>query len=189
MMWGGVASILSVAFHEDLVLSWVFLDDESRQQQFRAFFDLIVRQVCLPQGLTFVTENLDAAILWEPPSGEWPVEPEIEEAAWIEITGPENYARLSALGDAMDAHRPDKRHVYLSLIGALPEAHGLGLDSALLDSGLIRWDREGVPTNLMSTNEANLPFYESRGYRVIAEVDLPDGGPRMWDMWREAGGG
>jgi hypothetical protein len=37
----------------------------------------------------------------------------------------------------------------------------------------------------MSTNGDNLPFYESRGYEVIAEAVLPDGGPRLWDMWRE----
>jgi ribosomal protein S18 acetylase RimI-like enzyme len=85
----------------------------------------------------------------------------------------------------MDAQRPEKRHVYLSLIGSLPEYRGQGLASALLDAGLSRWDRQGMPTNLMSTNGDNLPFYESRGYEVIAEAVLPDGGPRLWDMWRE----
>ena len=134
----------------------------------------------MPQGLTYVTEDLNAVALWEPPLGERPVEPDIPESAWEEITGPDLYVRLSALGNALDAHRPDQRHIYLSFIGALSSAREQGLGSALLDSGLIRWDRLGVPTNLMSSNEVNLGFYESRGYRVIVEADLPDGGPRMW---------
>ena len=116
------------------------------------------------------------------------VEPAIDDALWEDVTGPDHQARLQALADVMDAHRPDERHVYLSMIGTLPERRGHGLGSALLDAGLLRWDRAGVGTNLVSTNPSNLPIYESRGYRVIAEMELPGGGPHMWDMWRDAGG-
>jgi len=181
-----LVSLLTTAFNDDPVIDWVMPRDERRGEAFDAFFGLILREICLPQGLTYVTENTGAAILWEPPLGEWPSEPDIPDSTWVEITGPDAYSRLNALGDLMDAHRPEERHVYLSLIASLPEYRGQGLASALLDAGLMRWDREGVPTNLMSTNGDNLPFYESRGYRVIAEADLPDGGPRMWDMWRDA---
>jgi len=185
----GITAVLSEAFYHDPVCRWIFPEDEKRTQRSSAFFGLVARGICLPQGLTFVSEDLNAVALWEPPLGEWPVEPDIPESAWEEITGPDSYVRLGAFGDAMDAHRPDQRHIYLSFIGVLSSARGQGLGSALLDSGLIRRGRQGVPTNLMSSNEVNLGFYESRGYRVIAEADLPDGGPRMWDMWRDVDGG
>ena len=182
----GLVSLLTTAFDEDPVIDWVMPRGERRAEAVDAFFGLILREICLPQEQTYVTDNLGAAILWEPPLGEWPAEPDIPESTWIEITGPDAYPRLSALGDLMDANRPTERHVYLSLIGASPAFRGQGLASALLDSGLMRWDRQGVPTSLMSTNGTNLPFYESRGYRVTAEVALPDGGPHLWEMWRAA---
>ncbi len=180
-----LASLLATAFDEDPIAQWLMPEDEHRRVALPGFFGLIAREICLPQGMTYVTDNLGAAALWEPPFGEWSVEPDIPDSAWVEIVGPDVYPRLSAFGDLMNAHRPEERHVYLSLIGALPEYRGQGLAAALLDAGLMRWDRERVPTNLVSTNSENLPFYESRGYRVIAEAALPDGGPHIWDMWRE----
>lgn len=181
----GLASLLATAFYEDPIAQWLFPNEERRDAGLQRFFGLVAREICLPQGSTYVTDNLGAAALWEPPLGEWPVEPDIPESAWTEILGQDAHDRFSAFADVMDANRPNERHVYLSLIGSLPEFRGQGLGSALLDAGLLRWDREGVPTNLMSTNGANLPFYESRGYRVIADPVLPEGGPRLWDMWRE----
>lgn len=178
--------MLATAFDEDPIARWLMPDGEQRDAALQIFFGLIAREICVPQGLTYVTDNLGAAALWEPPLGEWTAEPDIPESAWIDIFGQDAYSRFVVFADLMDMHRPDERHVYLSLIGSLPEFRGLGLASALLDSGLMRWDREGVPTNLMSTNRANLPFYESRGYQVTAEVALPDGGPHLWEMWRDA---
>ena len=35
------------------------------------------------------------------------------------------------------------------------------------------------------TKESNVGFYEQRGFHVTGTIDNPDGGPRLWAMWRE----
>jgi hypothetical protein len=43
---------------------------------------------------------------------------------------------------------------------------------------------DGVPAFLETHDPANVPFYESLGFDVLAELDLPDNGPKHWAMHR-----
>jgi ribosomal protein S18 acetylase RimI-like enzyme len=84
----------------------------------------------------------------------------------------------------IDALHPRDPHLYLSVLGVDPSAQRTGLGSRLLEPGLERCDREGVPAYLESSKEANVPFYERHGFRVTDEVAMPRG-PKLWLMWRE----
>jgi hypothetical protein len=43
----------------------------------------------------------------------------------------------------------------------------------------------GEPAYLETETEANVPFYERHGFRVVGELDVPSGGPHLWLMWRD----
>jgi GNAT superfamily N-acetyltransferase len=80
---------------------------------------------------------------------------------------------------------PEEPHWYLQGLGTDPPRQGEGLASAALEPVLARCDADGVPAYLESTRERNVAFYERHGWTVTGTIDVPEGGPRLWAMWRE----
>ncbi|MFD8794735.1 GNAT family N-acetyltransferase [Streptomyces vinaceus] len=70
--------------------------------------------------------------------------------------------------------------------GTDPRFQGTGVGSALVREQLAHCDRLGQPAYLESSMISNIPFYEGLGFRVTGEIRLPDGGPTLWPMWRDA---
>jgi hypothetical protein len=46
-------------------------------------------------------------------------------------------------------------------------------------------DREGLRCYLEAPTEGNARYYERRGFRVVAETDIPDSDVHIWMMRRE----
>ena len=76
-------------------------------------------------------------------------------------------------------------HWYLMVIGTDPAVRGAGLGQALMRSRLDRCDAEGAPAYLEATKPDLVPYYSRFGFDVTGKIDLPDGGPTMWLMWRQ----
>ncbi|GAA4190968.1 hypothetical protein GCM10023074_08430 [Microbispora amethystogenes] len=70
-------------------------------------------------------------------------------------------------------------------MGTAPEFQGRGLGGAVLLPGLEEAERAGYPAFLETSSERNVAFYERHGFRVTADVRLPDNGPRTWCMRRD----
>jgi GNAT superfamily N-acetyltransferase len=175
------------AFADDPVWGgWAFPDRTRAMEQRRAFFRLWIA-MSLRDGWTLVTERCESVASWFSPG-----------------TGddtPEDEARFQSLArDLLGAHAPlflagceviegsrpaGERFHFLSLLGTHDAHRGRGLGGALLDASLAIVDREGVPAYLDSTNAANLPFYERRGFGRIGSYRLPEG-PEIVQMWRPA---
>ncbi len=68
--------------------------------------------------------------------------------------------------------------------GSIPARSGKGSASALVRPGIEAASAAGLPTVLLTNNEANLPFYESQGFVVVREGRTPEDGPRAWAMVR-----
>jgi GNAT superfamily N-acetyltransferase len=62
--------------------------------------------------------------------------------------------------------RPD-RHAYLDEIGVTPEHRRQGIATALLEVGHAWADARGLPCALEANTDANVAFYERRGYEVV----------------------
>jgi hypothetical protein len=62
---------------------------------------------------------------------------------------------------------------------------GSGHRQPLLAPQLARCDRERMPAYLESSKEQNVPLYERNGFEVTEVVQLPNGGPPAWLIWRE----
>jgi ribosomal protein S18 acetylase RimI-like enzyme len=93
--------------------------------------------------------------------------------------------RLMGLANTMDKVHPKDRHYYLQFIGVDPEHQGQGLGSALMQPVLDRCDQEGCGAYLENTKEANLSFYQRHGFKVTSKLDLGQGTPPLWLMWRD----
>jgi GNAT superfamily N-acetyltransferase len=89
--------------------------------------------------------------------------------------------------DGFEAAQPaDPPHYYLSLLGVHDDHRGKGIGMALLAGNLSRFDAEGVPSYLESSNAANNPRYERLGYRQIGEFATPDDSAVITAYWRDA---
>jgi ribosomal protein S18 acetylase RimI-like enzyme len=180
-----VAASSARAFYDDPLQVWALPDDATRLGKLEAMFALQTRVASLPLGECFTDESRSVACFWSGPD-EWQPPPEVGRALTpLRDVLADGLARFTTAMNAMGEAHPHERHWYLQGLGTDPPRQGQGLASAALAPMLARCDTDGVPAYLESTKERNLVFYERHGFRVTRTIDLPDGGPRLWAMWRE----
>ena len=93
------------------------------------------------------------------------------------------YAREAAI---LERELSASRGWRLGGIAVEPAEQGRGHGSALVRHGLDRADAAGLPVLLLTSNPANVAFYERHGFAVAAERRLPEAGPPGWAMVRPA---
>ena len=179
-----LAAVLARSFYDDPVTSYFYPRDRTRLRHARTFFGIRLRQLGRQQQV-HTTDDLAGAALWALP-GRWH-----EEGHEVFQYLPTIPAMLPRLGMALRAmrhiedHHPPEPHLYLSILGTDPDQQGRGIGSALLGPGLRLADEDGLPCYLESSKESNGAFYGRHGFAVRDVITLPDGGPRLWLMWRE----
>jgi ribosomal protein S18 acetylase RimI-like enzyme len=184
----GVADILAQAFHRDPVWGWAFPDPELRLAQHKIFWRFCV-DGGIAQDSVWISADGGAVSVWVPPGcTEFLAEDEARlEPVLTEMLGREQTAVVLETFDRFEAAHPrDQPHHYLSLLATDPEQRGRGLGVGLVADNLARIDAEGIPAYLESTNPANNARYERLGFEWIGEFALPEDGPRVARMWREA---
>jgi GNAT superfamily N-acetyltransferase len=183
-----ITEIFSLAFQTDPTWSWAFPDPSRRPEQYRVWWGRLVEGAMrFSAPAVFVTEGLEAAALWLPPG-------EAELGSADDARTPEVLAEL--LGDRagevlellerFEAAQPeDPPHYYLSLLGVHDDHRGKGIGMRLLAENIARFDAEGVPTYLESSNSANNHRSEKLGYRRIADFTTPGDTTTVTAYWRE----
>jgi GNAT superfamily N-acetyltransferase len=182
-----VVRLLDEAFQDDPVSGWVFPGAEDRRANhpglMAAFTDIV-----LEAGRIDLTEDGSACALWlSMPADDHGGDAEDDSPAQVrQAVDPDN-ERIEAIGRLTAAVHPSGRaHEYLWMIGVAPGRQGEGLGTALIESVLERCDREGLPAYLEASSARSRRLYERLGFELAGPVlDLPEGGPAMWPMWRE----
>jgi ribosomal protein S18 acetylase RimI-like enzyme len=182
-----VADLLGRAFDDDPVINFMAKPDARRSARIRTMMDLALRKMTFPYGETYVTEGFEGAALWNPPDGrphglmnDLRLLP-----GMVQVAGLARLPRVLGALSLMEKKHPKEPHYYLLAIGVDPSKQGQGFGSQLLAPMVERCDRERVGAYLESSKERNVPLYERHGFKVVEEMDLPNGGPRAWRMWRE----
>ena len=185
-----VITVLTAAFANDPVMTWIGRKDAKRDAGRRAMFTFLVGKLGLPGNEVWTADDFSAAALWIPPE-----QADLKLPWWEELrlfptimtfTGLTGMGRVDAFRKAADQHHPKKRpHFYLMSIGVDPRFQGQGLGSALLDATLAKIDAKGLPSYLESSNEKNVPLYKRHGFAVTSEFRPAPDAPPLWGMWRE----
>lgn len=176
-----VVATLTRAFDQDPVFDWVLPDPATRARRGPKIFDMFFAQNA-PPNMRLVTDDCAAATLWHAPDA--PGEGGLRAAwhLWRAVGGA--FFRFKRVGDAVEAHFPPRPFWYLHIAGCDPARQGEGLGRAVVQAGL---DRIGdQPVYLETAKRKNLGFYESLGFHVAGEWDVPGGGPHFWSMLRSA---
>lgn len=105
-----------------------------------------------------------------------------------ELLGARAALVLAGLAQFDEFHPRTEPHHYLSLLGVDDAFRGRGIGMALLAHNLARFDAEGIPSYLESSNPANNTRYQSVGYDPIGSFEMAPGGPVVTGMWRRVGG-
>lgn len=67
-----------------------------------------------------------------------------------------------------------------------PGWQGRGIGSALIEFALDRARESDAAVILETGTPGNVLLYERLGFRVVDEVDAPEGGPHVWFMRRDS---
>ncbi|MFD5557690.1 GNAT family N-acetyltransferase [Streptomyces sp. NPDC127068] len=177
-----VSRTLAGAFADDPMMRWFLPDETTREVGLGRYFTTIFTRHYARHG---VCERTDAAAAcWVAPEAQANALPDAETLQeLVDVLGERGPLFREALQGAAE-HAPTEPHWYLAVVGADPVARGQGHGSALLRSGLARADAAGLPVYLESSKESNIPVYEHFGFTVLAEAELPGGGPKLWPMRR-----
>jgi GNAT superfamily N-acetyltransferase len=157
---------------------------DDHEERIRRSQELWLTRIGMVYGRVWVADEGRAVAVWAVP-GQDP-SPALAELGPIfgELSG--DRAAASAAADAAIApYRPQEPGWFLGTVGTAPEAQGQGLGSAVLIPGIQEAERAGYPAFLETSSEANVRFYERLGFKVTADVQLPDNGPRTWCMRRD----
>ncbi|MBI5106336.1 MAG: GNAT family N-acetyltransferase [Solirubrobacterales bacterium] len=179
------AAALARAFHDDPVTRWVYGADAGRRDRWSSrFFAWQLRRL-LDQDVSWTTAAGDGAAMWALPDRwrEGPADVLRLLVATLPGIAPRLPRVLRGLAQ-VEARHPERRHLYLAVLGVDPPRQGGGVGSALLAPGLELCDRDGLPAYLETATERNVAFYTRHGFRVTGEVRLPKG-PPVWLMWRD----
>jgi ribosomal protein S18 acetylase RimI-like enzyme len=184
-----ITETISLAFHDDPTWSWAFPDDGRRQEQYAIWWRFLIEGAMrFENPAVFVTEGIEAAAIWLPPGeGEYSPEDEAKVPGIVRELVGDRADEFMKLLDGFDEVQPaDPPHYYLSLLGVHDAHRGRGIGMALLQDNIARFDREGAPTYLESSNAINNHRYEGLGYRKVGEFNTPDDSATITAYWRDA---
>jgi ribosomal protein S18 acetylase RimI-like enzyme len=180
---------LGRAFYDDPIMMWTLPDSGQRATGLPRLFAMMTRCHFLAGGGVEIATNgsaVGAATLWDPP-GRWK-HTRLEELLMMPAFIWAYRFRVQAaqqVAEVMKAEHPEEPHWYLCAIGSDPTVRGAGYGQALMRSRLDRCDGDHAPAYLEATKQQTVPYYMRFGFQVTGEIELPDGGPAMWPMWRE----
>jgi GNAT superfamily N-acetyltransferase len=168
-------------------------DPRDRTERLRRFFETELREIAIPRGLVWTTEDVAGAAVWAPP-GDWrvPVTTMAREVPPMTRVFGRRLALALWSRLRMDARHPKgPSHWYLATMGVAPESQGRGLGTALMRPALEEIDGASIPAYLESSTPRSRALYERHGFAVTGSLNYPMGGPPIWTMWRGAqrGGG
>jgi len=184
-----LAATLGRAFHDDPLICFLLRDEASRPARLPRLFKLLFK-LGLPYGACDVTSGFEAAALWRPPS-QWHI------PLWQYVTNGAEFLGLFGLGgaahvmsvmDVIERRHPKEPHWYLQAIGTDTQKQGKGYGGVVIRRHLAVADEARMPCYLESSKETNIPIYQSFGFEVTGEINLPDG-PTLWPMWRKTADG
>ncbi|MFC5724343.1 GNAT family N-acetyltransferase [Streptomyces gamaensis] len=183
-----IGRLIGEAFFEDPVSAWVFPDADRRRAVQPDFFGVFL-DAGLRHGWVDVTDDLSAVAVWLPvtvdaPEGDHASGDDMGERLARADAGNERARTVVELMGRI--HPTDRSHYYLPAIAAAPARQSAGRGRALLTATLDRCDAEGVPAYLEASSARSRALYARLGFTDTgAPVELPDGGPSLWPMWRE----
>lgn len=181
-----LVAVMARAFDDDPMANWFVAQDKRRARRIYDFMDVAYR-ITSPGGELYTTDGIEGGAFWSPP-GKWKMgilQQLMLMPAMIRTSTIKRVPAIMGGLNAVEKKHPHEPHYYLLALGVEPELQGRGVGTRLMAPILERCDRERIPAYLESSKAVNVALYERNGFKVTEEFTIPNGGPKIWLMWRE----
>ena len=183
-----IAATLTVSLADSRWTRWA-LPDDGRMQRLTRLHELDAGHRGVATRGAWVTDDVTAVAVWEPPDGAEgtaPVPADVAAALARELpvlSGP-HAARVAATRELVDAARPGRPHWWLAHLGTRPSSRRKGLGRAVLEPALARCDADGVPAATAVYTWAGVRFLRGSGFEVGASLHTADDELPVWVLVR-----
>src|SRR5262249_39233208 len=164
-------------------------DERVRRTVLRWFFRSLAIRASRICGEIYTTDTIEGGALWISPGRTHTfgrvVRMGILTAPFrLGCAGLRRCWRLRARLDEVHKRLASGPHWYLMALGVDSPDRRDVIRGALIDPVLTPARSDGLPCYLESLNQANLPFYKKRGFRIEGAGRIPGGGPNFWALVR-----
>jgi GNAT superfamily N-acetyltransferase len=184
-----IAATLTVALADSRWTRWA-LPDDGRMQRLTRLHELDAGHRGISTRTAWVTDDVSAVAVWEPPPGAPGTEPlaaDVRAALARELP----YLAADRVGAVRDTAalvataRPAEPHWWLAHLGVRPSARRQGLAAAVLAPALVRCDTDGVPAAAAVHSWANARFLRGFGFEVSTTTRTADDELPLWVVVRQ----
>lgn len=183
-----IAATLTVALADSRRTRWA-LPADGRMQRLTRLHELDAAHRGVATRTAWVTDDVDAVAVWEPPAGAAgtaPLPGDVQAALTRELPYLHaDRARVVAETEALvAAARPAQPHWWLAHLGVRPSSRRRGLAAAVLAPVLVRCDADQQPCAAAVSSWANVRFLRGFGFEVTAELRTADDELPVWVLVR-----
>lgn len=180
-----VARLLSAAFQDDPVSTWLFPAPDRRVEVHPAFFEAFAVLGLEAGGVVYERADGIAATVWFPGGEDDDEDDFMSRFTMLDDDENERFGRLAGL---MAENHPDRGpHMHLQFIAVHPDHQRSGVGHGLLAHNLAILDKDSTPAYLEASSQRSLALYRRHGFERTGTPFGPQAGPRMYPMWRELG--
>jgi GNAT superfamily N-acetyltransferase len=180
-----IAATLTVALADSRWTRWA-LPDDGRMQRLTRLHELDAGHRGVAAGGAWVTDDVTAVAVWEPPAGTAPLPTDVtaalaRELPYLRADRSPAVAETEAL---VGSARPSEPHWWLAHLGVRPSARRRGLAAAVLAPVLVRCDTDGTLAAAAVHSWANVRFLRGFGFEVALGTRTPDDELPLWVVVR-----
>ena len=181
-----IAATLTVALADSRWTRWA-LPDDGRMQRLTRLNELDAGHRGISTGSAWVTDDVTAVAVWEPPAGTAALPADVAAALARELPylAADRWTAVRETAALVEAARPGEPHWWLAHLGVRPSSRRRGLAAAVLAPVIVRCDAEGTPAAAAVYSWANVRFLRGFGFAVTAELRTSDDELPLWMLVRQ----
>ena len=181
-----IAATLTVALADSRWTRWA-LPDDGRMQRLTRLHELDGGHRGVATRSAWVTDDVAAVAVWEPPTGTAPLPADVAAALARELPylAADRWTAVGETAALIESARPTEPHWCLAHLGVRPSSRRRGLAAAVLAPVIVRCDAEGTQAATAVFNWANVRFLRGFGFEVTAELRTSDDELPLWVLARQ----
>ena len=184
-----IAATLTVALADSRWTRWA-LPDDGRMQRLTRLHELDAAHRGVSTNSAWVTDDVTAVAVWEPPAGAEGTDPlpaDVAAALARELPylAADRWSAVRETAAVIEAARPSQPHWWLAHLGVRPTARRRGLAAAVLAPVLVRCDAEATLAAAAVYSWANVRFLRGFGFEVTHTTRTADDELPLWVLVRQ----